>query len=439
MDPSTQGINLLFVLLLLLLALSFVISGAEVAFFSLTRKDINMLKTKQHSMAKKIILLLSESKQVYTSLLLAGTFINITIIILMSYIIQQYFPYGSLGRIDLMYFDAGFLLELLIRVTIIGVILIFFATILPKVWATQNNLRFAYGSVLIVEGIHLFLRRLSVRMVKVADNIGRNLGANRSEITSLQQLDEAIDVSANGNATVEEKNILKGIVKFGNITVKQIMRTRLEVSGIEYNTDFSTLVRRIEELHYSRLPVYKGSLDEVVGVINTKDILPHLSENPGYDWHILVRQPFFVPETKLIRDLLREFQTRKVHFAVVVDEFGGTSGIVTLEDILEEVIGDIRDEFDEEEAGFVRLEDGSYEFEGKTKITDVCRAMKLPIDTFDKVKGDSESLAGLVLELAGELPAIQDAVPTGDFLFTVLETSRNRIEKVKISIQQRTE
>lgn len=439
MDPSTQGINLLFVLLLLLLALSFVISGAEVAFFSLTRKDINMLKTKQHSMAKKIILLLSESKQVYTSLLLAGTFINITIIILMSYIIQQYFPYGSLGRIDLMYFDAGFLLELLIRVTIIGVILIFFATILPKVWATQNNLRFAYGSVLIVEGIHLFLRRLSVRMVKVADNIGRNLGANRSEITSLQQLDEAIDVSANGNATVEEKNILKGIVKFGNITVKQIMRTRLEVSGIEYNTDFSTLVRRIEELHYSRLPVYKGSLDEVVGVINTKDILPHLSENPGYDWHILVRQPFFVPETKLIRDLLREFQTRKVHFAIVVDEFGGTSGIVTLEDILEEVIGDIRDEFDEEEAGFVRLEDGSYEFEGKTKITDVCRAMKLPIDTFDKVKGDSESLAGLVLELAGELPAIQDAVPTGDFLFTVLETSRNRIEKVKISIQQRTE
>lgn len=439
MDPSSQGINLLFVLLLLLLALSFVISGAEVAFFSLTRKDINMLKTKQHSMAKKIILLLSESKQVYTSLLLAGTFTNITIIILMSYIIQQYFPYGSLGRIDLMYFDAGILLELLIRVTIIGVILIFFATILPKVWATQNNLRFAYGSVLIVEGIHLFLRRLSVRMVKVADNIGRNLGANRSEITSLQQLDEAIDISANGNATVEEKNILKGIVKFGNITVKQIMRTRLEVSGIEYNTDFSTLIRRIEELHYSRLPVYKGSLDEVVGVINTKDILPHLSENPGYDWHILVRQPFFVPETKLIRDLLREFQTRKVHFAVVVDEFGGTSGIVTLEDILEEVIGDIRDEFDEEEAGFVRMEDGSYEFEGKTKITDVCRAMKLPIDTFDQVKGDSESLAGLVLELAGELPAINDAVPTGDFLFTVLETSRNRIEKVKISIQQRTE
>lgn len=439
MDPSSQGINLLFVLLLLLLALSFVISGAEVAFFSLTRKDINMLKTKQHSMAKKIILLLNESKQVYTSLLLAGTFTNITIIILLSYLIQQYFPYGSLGRIDLMYFDAGFLLELLIRVTIIGVILIFFATILPKVWATQNNLRFAYGSVLIVEGIHLFLRRLSVRMVKVADNIGRNLGANRSEITSLQRLDEAIDVSANGNATVEEKNILKGIVKFGNITVKQIMRTRLEVSGIEYNTDFATLVRQVEELHYSRLPVYKGSLDEVVGVINTKDILPHLSENPGYDWHILVRQPFFVPETKLIRDLLREFQTRKVHFAVVVDEFGGTSGIVTLEDILEEVIGDIRDEFDEEEAGFVRLEDGSYEFEGKTKITDVCRAMKLPIDTFDQVKGDSESLAGLVLELAGELPAIQDTVPTGDFLFTVLETSRNRIEKVRISIQQRTE
>lgn len=439
MDSSTQGINLLFVLLLILLALSFVISGAEVAFFSLTRKDINMLKTKQHTMAKKIITLLGESKQVYTSLLLSGTFINITIIILLNYIIRQYFPYGSLGKIDLVYFDAGFLIELLIRVSIIGIILIFFVTILPKVWATQNNLRFAYGSVLIVEGIHLFLRRLSVRMVKVADNIGRHLGANRSEITSLQQLDEAIDISANGDTTVEEKNILKGIVKFGNINVKQIMRSRLEVSGVEYNTPFPNLIRQIEELHYSRLPVYKGSLDEVVGVINTKDILPFLEGGGEYDWHGLVRQPYFVPETKLIRDLLREFQTRKVHFAVVVDEFGGTSGIVTLEDILEEVIGDIRDEFDEEENSFTRLDDGSFVFEGKTKITDVCRAMKLPIDTFDGVKGDSESLAGLVLELAGELPAVNDVVPTGDFQFTVLDTSRNRIEKVKINIIQRPE
>ncbi len=439
MDSSTQGINLLFVLLLILLALSFVISGAEVAFFSLTRKDINMLKTKQHTMAKKIITLLGESKQVYTSLLLSGTFINITIIILLNYIIRQYFPYGSLGKIDLVYFDAGFLIELLIRVSIIGIILIFFVTILPKVWATQNNLRFAYGSVLIVEGIHLFLRRLSVRMVKVADNIGRHLGANRSEITSLQQLDEAIDISANGDTTVEEKNILKGIVKFGNINVKQIMRSRLEVSGVEYNTPFPNLIRQIEELHYSRLPVYKGSLDEVVGVINTKDILPFLEGGGEYDWHGLVRQPYFVPETKLIRDLLREFQTRKVHFAVVVDEFGGTSGIVTLEDILEEVIGDIRDEFDEEENSFTRLDDGSYVFEGKTKITDVCRSMKLPIDTFDGVKGDSESLAGLVLELAGELPAVNDVVPTGDFQFTVLDTSRNRIEKVKITIIQRPE
>ena len=437
MDPSSQGINLLFVLLLLLLALSFVISGAEVAFFSLTRKDINMLKTKQHGMAKKIIALLNEPKQVYTSLLLSGTFINITIIILLSYLIQQYFPYGSLGKIELIYIDAGFLLELLIRVTIIGVILIFFGTLLPKVWATQNNLRFAYGSVIIVEGLHLFLRRLSVRMVKVADNIGTQLGANRSEIHNLQQLDEAIDVATDADTTVEEKNILKGIVKFGNITVKQIMKTRLEVSGIEYQTPFPALIRRIEELHYSRLPVYKGSLDEVAGVINTKDILPHLHEGEEFDWHVLVRQPYFVPETKLIRDLLREFQTRKVHFAVVVDEFGGTSGIVTLEDILEEVIGDIRDEFDEEENGFVRHEDGSFEFEGKTKITDVCRAMKLPIDTFDGVKGDSESLAGLVLELAGELPNVNDVVPSGDFRFTVLDTSRNRIEKVKITIQQR--
>lgn len=395
-----------------------------------------MLKTKQHSGAKKIITLLEEPKQVYTSLLLSGTFINITIIILAGHIIQMYFPDGTIRGLSLFSIDISALTEFLIKVIIIGIILIFFVTILPRVWATQNNLRFAYGSAPVVEGLHLFLKRISASLVKVADNIGRRLGANKSDRNNLEKLDQAIDVSVDEDVSVEEKNILKGIVKFGNISVKQIMKSRLDVSGVEYNTSFGDLIKKVEELHYSRLPVYKTNLDEVVGVVNTKDILPKINEEPGFDWHILVRPPYFVPETKLIQDLLKEFQTRKVHFAVVVDEFGGTSGIVTLEDVLEEIIGEIRDEFDEEESSFQKIDEENYIFLGKTKITDVCRAMKLPIDTFDKVKGESESLAGLVLELAGELPSIEDKVPCGDFEFTVLDTSRNRIEKVKITIQR---
>lgn len=431
-----KGLSFLPVLLAVLLTLSFIISGSEVALFSLTARDLNMLKTKQHPTAKKILGLLEESKQVYTSLLISGTFINICIIVLSNFLMTQYidFPRLLAGLGEWVPY-----VELLIKVFVIGFGLIFLAKILPKITATQNNIRFAYGAAFVVEAVHLVFRRLSTWMVRLADNMGRGMGANRSKMAALQKLDQAIDITADEEATVEEKNILKGIVKFGHITVKQIMKSRLEVSGVELNTPFSVMVKRIEELHYSRLPVYRTNLDEVVGVLNTKDVLPHIHDGDNYDWHELMRQPYFVPETKLIEDLLREFQSKKIHFAVVVDEFGGTSGIVTLEDILEEVIGDIRDEFDDEEAVFEKLDENNYVFEGKTKIAEVCRTMALPIDIFDKVKGESESLAGLVLELAGELPSVNDVINSGDFEFTVLEAFKNRLLKVKITIRNREE
>lgn len=432
---NTKGTTFLIILLLSLLLLSFIISGAEVALFSLGSKDVNMLKTKQHTSARRIVELLDESKEVYTSLLIAGTFINICIIVLSNYLINQLLQLEkslqSLGA-------WAFITELVIKVIIIAFILIFICKVLPKVWATQNNLRFAYGSSYIVEGIHLLLRKISIRMVALADSIGRGLGANRSRNTSLQELDQAIDITTDEETTAEEKNILKGIVKFGNISVKQVMRSRLDVSGVEYNTSFPELLKKVEELHYSRLPVYKNNLDEVVGVINTKDVLPYINSPRDFDWHQLMRQPFFVPETKLIEDLLRNFQSKRIHFAVVVDEFGGTSGIVTMEDILEEIIGEIKDEFDEEEAGIKKLDDNNYIFEGKTMIHDVCKTMKLPPDTFDKVRGDSESLAGLVLELAGEFPVVNTVIHCGDFEFTVLESFKNRILQVKVSIKPKT-
>jgi putative hemolysin len=433
-DP--QGITLLVVLLAVLLLLTFTISGAEVAIFSLNEKDINVLKTKQHPAARRIINFLEEPKEVFASLLIASTFFNICIIVLTGFLINQYMPYGTL-----LPFGAGFgsyLVELLLRVVIIGFILVFAGQILPKVWATQNNLRFAYGSAVVVETVHLVFRRISKWVVSLADGIGKKMGANKSEALNMQELDEAIDIKTDEEASLEEKNIMKGIVKFGTISVKQIMRSRLEVNGISYNSSFSELIRKVESLHYSRLPVYKESMDQVMGIINTKDLIPFLQEKGDFDWQPLMRQPYFVPESKLIADLLRDFQSRRVHFAVVVDEFGGTSGIVTMEDIMEEVIGDIRDEFDEEESHNQKLDDNNYIFEGKTMVHDMCKIMRLPMDTFDRVRGESESVGGLVLELAGEFPKVNDVINSGDFDFIVLESDNIRIRMVRVTVNKKS-
>lgn len=425
---NPQGTTVLIVSLLLLLTLTFIISGAEVALFSLGTKDINVLKTKQHSAAKRIVNLLEEPKEVYASLLIAGTFVNISIIVLSNFLIDQFISFKGMSTF----------IEIILKVLVIAFVLVFIGRMLPKVWATQKNFQFAYETSFVVEALHLLLRRISRWIVSLAERIGKKAGADKSAALSMQELDEAIDIKTDEEASQEEKNIMKGIVKFGNITVKQIMRSRLEVSGVDHKLSFGELVKRVEELHYSRLPVYKGSLDEVVGMINTKDIIPFLGEPDNFDWHKLMRQPYFVPEPKLIEDLLKEFQQKRIHFAVVVDEFGGTSGIVTMEDILEEVIGDIRDEFDDEESGNRKLDDNNYLFEGRTMIHDMCKAMKLPMDTFDDVREESESLAGLVLELAGEIPAVNTVISAGDFEFTVIQADNNRVQQVKVTIKPRT-
>ena len=235
---------------------------------------------------------------------------NICIIVLANFLFNLYLPYGQIKAVG---GGFDFVIEVVLRVIVIAFIVVFFGKILPKVWATQNNLRFAYGSVFIIEALHLLLRRISRWMVSVADGIGQRLGANRIQTSGIQELDKSDDI------TVEEKNILLGIEKFGNISVKQIMRSRLDVNGIDHNISFVDLVKKIEDLHYSRLPVYKNNLDEVVGILNTKDIIPRLNESADFDWHPLIRQPYFVPESKLIEDLLRDFQSKHIHIAVVVE------------------------------------------------------------------------------------------------------------------------
>ncbi|MEO6315771.1 MAG: gliding motility-associated protein GldE [Chitinophagaceae bacterium] len=419
---NTQGITLLVVLILFLLLISFFVSGAEVAFFSLSYKDVNMLKTKHDAGWKRIVGLLEDPKTLLASLLIASTLVNIAIIILSNFLIDE--------MLDL---QVSVWIAL-IKIIIISFFLVLFGKVLPKVWASQNNLRFAYNASYIVEIIHYLFRRISAWMVSISDGIENFLGKKASSY-SLEELDSAIDITASTDASEKEKSILKGIVKFGNISVKQVMTTRLDVCGINQNLSFHELIKKAAELHYSRLPVFKENLDEVTGIIHTKDILPHLNENNEFNWHQAMRQPYFVHEQKLIEDLLQEFQTKRIHFAVVVDEFGGTSGIVTLEDILEEITGDIKDEFDDEESGDSKIDDYNYVFEGRTMINDVCKMMDLPVDTFERVRGDSDSLAGLILEIAGHFPLVNDTVSSGDFDFTVLELDRNRIKSVKIAVK----
>jgi magnesium and cobalt exporter, CNNM family len=424
---NPQATTILAIIILFLLIVSFVLSGSEVAFFSLTYKDINILKTKQDTSWKRIVTLLEEPKALLASLLIANSIINIAIIILANFLIDEM----------VLFKQNYWFFEFLIKMLLVAFVVILFGEVMPKIWATQNNLQFAYYTSGVVELTHLLFRRVSVWAVHQSEGLEKFFGSKKSAF-SLEKLDHEIDRSTDNEASEEEKNILKGIVKFGSITVKQIMRTRLDVSGIEYEISFGELKNKVEELHYSRLPVYKKSLDELSGMVHTKDLIQYLNEPDNFDWHTLLRPTYFVHEHKLIEDLLQEFQAKRIHFAIVVDEFGGTSGIVTLEDILEEIIGDIKDEFDEEETVSKQLDDGSYVFEGRTMINDVCKTMNLSVDTFDTVRGESDSLAGLILELSGEIPSINDVIPCGDFEFTILDADSSRIKKVKVAIRMQS-
>jgi gliding motility-associated protein GldE len=375
--------------------------------------------------ARRILKLLEEPRVTLASLMIANIVINLAIIIICNFLVNTWMDTQS-----------NFFFSLFIKIVLVGSLLVLFSETLPKVWAAQNNLRFAYYASSLVTGIHAVFHGLSIWMVGFMDRIEKTLGGGRASAYSLEQLDQAIDLTTPQDASEEEKNILKGIIKFGHITVRQVMRSRLDVHGVEAGASFADLVRRVEELHYSRLPVYQGNLDQITGIVHTKDIIPHLQEPADFNWQGLVRQPYFVHENRLIEDLLQEFQAKRIHFAVVVDEFGGTEGIVTLEDILEEIIGDIRDEFDDEETANTKLDDSNFIFEGKTMINDACRLMGIGVDTFDEVRGDSETLAGLLLELTGEIPAVEQEIVQGDFRFKVLEIDKNRIQKVRVTITQ---
>ncbi len=416
--------TVLIFLVILLFMLSFLFAGSEIAFFSLTYKDINVLKTKKQPAYRRIVNLLDQPKTLLASMLISNSFVNIGIVLISNILIDSW-----VAGLHLTFWPL-----FLIKVGFVTTLLLLFGEVLPKVWATHHKVWFAATASLVIEIFSSIFYRFSKRMVRLSDRIEKRFSSETSLAMDSSHLDYAIDLLPEHEATSEEKSILKGIRKFGDTTVKQVMRTRLDVSGIDHSYSYSDVLKKIKELHYSRLPVYKNNLDEVVGMLHTKDILPFINEPTNYDWHTLIRQPYFVHEQKLIEDLLQEFRNRRMHFAIVVDEFGGTSGIVTLEDVMEEIIGEIKDEFDDEESSNRKIDDHNYIFEGRTMINDVCKAMKLPSDTFDTLRGDSDSLAGLVLEIAGEFPEVNEEVVSGEYTFIPLEINKNRLDKIKITI-----
>ncbi len=416
---------ILIISLLALCLLSFLFAGSEVAFFSLTNADINKLKTRENPAYQRIVNLLDKPKELLAGMLIANSLVNIGIILISNILVE-----GALEP-----YNINFWLAFCLKVAVVTSLLVLFCEVLPKIWATHQKILFAANASLIIQAFATLFNRFSVSMVAMSDIVEKKFTPSSNNIDN-SHLDDAIDLLPEEEATIEEKRILKGIRKFSDTTVKQVMKTRLDVSGVDYDTNFGELVKQLEHLHYSRVPVYKSTLDEIVGLLHSKDLLPFINEPENHNWHPLIRTPYFVHEQKLIEDLLQEFRNKHIHFALVVDEFGGTSGIVTLEDIIEEITGDIKDEFDEEEAAHNKIDENNYVFAGKTMINDITKVMKLPADVFDEIRGDSDSLAGLVLEIAGAFPEINEQVVAGDFVFVPLEINKNRIEKIKVTLNR---
>ena len=422
MAVSSSQITVLLILITILLLLTAISAGAETAYFSLKTKDLNELMSKDNNTAKQAIKLLEQPQRLLATILVTNNFLNIAIVIATNMLVKDLFH------------NVGPLASFLIQVVAVTFLLVLFGEVLPKVYATQNNMQMSLFCAPILTVLSKILKPVSSIFVSSSKYIENRIG-NKKNNFSKEEFEHAIELTVGPSATKEEVNIFKGILKFGNITAKQIMRTRMDVSGVSEDISFLEVQKYAVEMGYSRLPVYKENLDKIVGMLNTKDFLPH-SENPNLDWHSLIRPAYFVHEGKFIEDLLKEFQQKRIHFAIVVDEFGGTSGIITLEDIMEEIIGDIKDEFDEDDLHYKKIDNNNYIIDGKTLINDVCRIINVSPDEFEDARGDSDSIAGLILEIYGRFPKIGDIISYKNYEFTITELEKMRIVKIKLTIKQ---
>ena len=413
----TESIALVF-----LLFCSAMISGTEIAFFSLSKTDLDLL-SKEHSPAgNRVLGLLNKPKKLLATILIANNFINIFIVLL----------FAVLGAYFFENLEAG--IRFLIEVVLITFLILLFGEVLPKVYATRNSIPFALFMANPVVYLNRLLSPLSYLLTGLTGVVERRLGKKDNDF-SVEKLSQALELTADNATTKDEKNILEGIVAFGNTETVQVMKPRIDIFAIPDDASFSEVLSKIISNGFSRNPVYHENIDEVIGVLYAKDLLPHLTKTE-FNWQALVRAPYFVPENKKLDDLLIDFQEKKNHLAIVVDEYGGTSGLVTLEDVIEEIVGDISDEFDSDDLVYSKLDANNYVFEGKTALKDFYRVLDIDPKNFELHKGEAETLAGFILEISGKFPKKFEKINFEAFVFTVEAVDRKRIKQLKVTLLQ---
>ncbi len=419
--PLTIGIIIAIIIVLLLLFSSAMISGSEVAYFSLSAAEKQKLK-KPGRTNQRVLENLDNPEKLLATILVTNNFVNVGIIILTAYV--------SNGLIS---FTDAPILEFTFQVVLITFFLLLFGEIIPKVYATHSALRFSKTMALPLQTLEKLFRPINSILIFSTGFVNKRMQKHRKNI-SIDEISQALELTSDYELS-DEKDILEGIVKFGNKNVSEIMKSRVDVVALDIKTQFDEVINTINDSGYSRIPVYIDSFDNVSGILYIKDILPHYHKTKAFKWQTLIRPPFYVPDTKKISSLLEEFQKSKIHLAIVVDEYGGTSGIVTLEDILEEIVGDITDEFDEEENFFTKINDKTFLFDAKVLLGDFYRITNCDDTVFDDVKGDADTLAGLILELKGEIPKINEEIKCKQFVFTIKEVDNRRIKEIKVTIK----
>ncbi len=432
MDPDpTSFISLLiaidfsvvsgFALLFLLLICSALISGAEVALFSLTRTDIEEGLEARSKRIQIIAKLLEHPKKLLATILVSNNFINIAIVLLFAYLGSNMFESITSP-----------ILKFTIEVIIVTFLILLFGEILPKIYASRNKLKFASFMAYPLRILDVLLTPISMPMRGVTMAIHKKLGRQKSNL-SVDQLSQALELTSEHDTTKEEQKILQGIVSFGNTDTKQVMRPRIDIFALNIEQKYAEIMPEIIANGYSRIPVFRDNIDTIEGILYVKDLLPYI-DRKQFDWPTLLREPFFVPENKKLDDLMTEFQDKKVHLAVVVDEYGGTSGLISLEDIIEEIVGDISDEFDDEDLMYSKLDDNNYVFEGKTALKDFYKVIKVEDDTvFESHKGEAETIAGFVLEISKSFPKINSKINFENYVFTIEALDKKRIKRIKLT------
>jgi len=421
LTPSTLYYVFTFGALAVLLFSSAMISGSEVAFFSLSTDEIAYCRKSNHPAHQKIIKLLEKPKNLLATILILNNLVNVAIVMLSTYLAWSIFGKST----------EGLLVGGLTFVTTFAIV--FFGEVVPKVYATKSSLNFAkttVGTLTLANGIFKPIAWLLMSMSQFLEKRLEKKGYG----VSVDELHQALEITTGENTTEEEKGILKGIVNFGTLSVTQVMRSRLDITAIDYEADFHELMDRINKSGFSRIPIYKETIDNIEGILYVKDLLPFVENDESFKWQELLHTGFYIPESKKIDALLKDFQEKRVHMAIVVDEYGGTSGLITLEDVIEEIVGEINDEFDDEDIHYNKLDDNTFVFEGKTSLNDFCKIVQEDASVFEEIKGESESLGGLLLEIHAKLPRAGEKISYDKFVFTVVAVDNKRIKRVRVFI-----